>query len=168
MASSTTTTVGIRFDNELLARLDALVARQAGATRSSLARELLERGLEAAEANKTQKRSRKRLQSAPEKTNLRDWTIAVLSAAEDIPQHLRFGKDRVLISRVHTAWAKAGGSLNLDTFKEHLVEANRARYLSLVAADMAPVMVEEGQCTQREIQDSEIGYLSATFHLLCL
>lgn len=171
MASSTTTTVGIRLNNELLARLDALVGQQTGATRSSLARELLERGIEAVEADKAPSKSVRKGRKPPALATeqpLKEWAEGVLAAARTIPPRKRPWEDRALVCRVHTAWAKAGGPLDLDTFKERLVEANRARYLSLVAADMAPVMVDEGQCTQNEIQDSEIRYLSATFHLLCL
>jgi hypothetical protein len=51
--------------------------------------------------------------------------------------------------------------MDLEAFKQRLVEANRERYLSLVCADMAPVL------DQKDVKESEARYLSATFHFLC-
>ncbi len=52
--------------------------------------------------------------------------------------------------------------MDLEAFKQRLVEANRERYLSLVCADMAPTL------DQKDVKESEIRYLSATFHFLCI
>src|SRR5207237_9013949 len=52
MASKTTTILPVRVENEILARLDALLQRKPeGATRTALAREALRRGLELIEAD---------------------------------------------------------------------------------------------------------------------
>lgn len=76
----------------------------------------------------------------------------------------RFGEDRVFINH---AWRRfkldqRPKDMDLTTFKLRLVEANRARYLSLVRADMAPSL------DQKDVKESEIRYLSATFHFLCI
>jgi hypothetical protein len=76
----------------------------------------------------------------------------------------RFGKDRIFISHVWRTFEREQQpkNMDLDSFKQRLLEANRERCLDLVCADMAPML------DQADVKESEINYLSATFHFLCL
>jgi predicted DNA-binding protein len=76
----------------------------------------------------------------------------------------RFGDDRVFINHVWRQYKREYRSkgMDLQAFKQRLVEANRERYLSIVCADMAPVL------DQKDVKESEIRYRSATFHFLCI
>jgi hypothetical protein len=76
----------------------------------------------------------------------------------------RFGEDRVLISHAWRQFQRdhPHGGLDEAGFKQRLLEANRERFLSLVCADMAPLL------DQTDVAASEIRYLSATFHFVCL
>jgi predicted transcriptional regulator len=76
----------------------------------------------------------------------------------------RFGEDRVLINHVWRQYKREHKpkGMDLEAFKRKLLEANRERYLSLVCADMAPLL------DQKDVQESEIRHLSATFHFLCI
>jgi hypothetical protein len=74
----------------------------------------------------------------------------------------RFGEDKIFISHV---WRTLRGQLQgLDeqTFKSRLVEANRARFLSLSRADLVEAM------NPADVADSETRYLGATFHFIAL
>lgn len=74
----------------------------------------------------------------------------------------RFGEDKIFISHV---WRTLRGQLQgLDeqSFKSRLVEANRARFLSLSRADLVEAM------DAADVADSETRYLGATFHFIAL
>jgi predicted transcriptional regulator len=175
--SAITTSVGIRLDNDLLARLDAIVAKQPGATRTSLARDLLRRGLEAAEAqrqgrsaSRTRQQGRGRKPKAPEPesapaTELEAFAREVLEAARQTPMGYRFGQDRLFISRAWRAWKEQSGSeLDLEAFKTRLRKANRERHLSLVCDDMAPMHRDSGDVEESEMELAP----GARAHFLCL
>jgi hypothetical protein len=76
----------------------------------------------------------------------------------------RFGDDRVFISHLWRQYKREQRPKGLDlaAFKQLLVEANRERYLSLACDDLAPVH------DQKDIKESEIRHLSATFHFVCI
>lgn len=75
----------------------------------------------------------------------------------------RFGDERIFIGHAWRQYKRdLGIKMSLESFKEKLLEANRERLLSLVRADMAPVL------DQADVQESETRSLSATFHFLCL
>jgi hypothetical protein len=86
----------------------------------------------------------------------------VVQAAADREQDGRFGTRKVFIA---AAWrrlrqAPAALDMDLDTFKRHLVDANRADLLALHRADLVPVM------DPAEVRASEITYGNATFHFI--
>jgi len=72
----------------------------------------------------------------------------------------KFGDDLVFISHVYQALPELG--LDEGTFKQRLLEANRARLLSLSRADLVEAM------NPRDVAASEIRYLGATFHFIAL
>ncbi|HYO70155.1 MAG TPA: hypothetical protein VEU33_29170, partial [Archangium sp.] len=74
----------------------------------------------------------------------------------------RFGEDKIFISHV---WRSLQGQLRgLDeqSFKSRLIEANRARFLSLSRADLVEAM------DPADVSASETRYLGATFHFISL
>lgn len=73
-----------------------------------------------------------------------------------------FGDDKVFIAH---AWRSAQGgpgfeNMEIETFKRRLAEANQARYLDLVRADLVEAM------DPRDVQESEVRFLGATFHFV--
>ena len=171
MPSKVTTPVIIRLENELILALDALAKGQ-GSSRSSAARAALAAGLEAIKKPQEQKPTRGR-KKAPAKAAAVESQPApfdlVLFAAQVIEAGKRcetgkFGEDRIFINhawRQYEQDAEPEG-MDLKSFKQRLAEANNKRYLSLVCADMAPML------EQKDVKESETRWLSATFHLLCL
>jgi hypothetical protein len=95
----------------------------------------------------------------PEEASLRAFAERVLHAARTSTAG-RFGEDKVFISHV---WrALQGQGLDEPTFKQRLVEANRARLLSLSRADLVEAM------DPSDVAASETRYLGATFHFIAL
>ncbi|WP_223643320.1 hypothetical protein [Corallococcus sp. EGB] len=84
----------------------------------------------------------------------------VLDAAKSVPPTGRFGDNKVFISHVWKAlqpeWA------DRPAFNEALLEANRARQLSLGRADLLAAM------SPRDITESEVRTVGATFHFVVL
>jgi hypothetical protein len=98
---------------------------------------------------------------AAARTDLRTFAERVQQAARSSASG-RFGEDKIFISHV---WRTLRGQLQgLDeqTFKSRLVEANRARFLSLSRADLVEAM------NPADVADSETRYLGATFHFISL
>ena len=95
--------------------------------------------------------------------DLAPFAAQVLEAAQRT-KNGRFGDNRVFINHVWRQYKREQRpkGMDLEAFKQRLVEANRARYLSLACADMAPIH------DQKDVQESEIRHLSATFHFLCI
>ena len=168
MASKKTTVLPIRVENSILARLNTLLEKIPGATRTSVAREALRRGLELLEAEHSSgvapSSAPPSLPLFPQKKGegLDTFAQRVLEAARSC-QTGRYGDDRVFIRHVWNQYQKDHpGAGSFKQFKDRLVEANRARLLSLVRADMAPFLDQE------DVKISEIRYRSATFHLICI
>ena len=172
MPSKVTTPVIIRLENELILALDAL-AKEQGSSRSSAARAALAAGLEALKKPQQQKSARGRKKapakgSEPESAPGAPFDLVLFAAqvmeAAKRAETGKFGEDRIFINH---AWrqfeqdAEPEG-MDLRLFKQRLAEANNQRYLSLVCADMAPML------EQKDVKESETRWLSATFHLLCL
>ena len=170
--SATSVSVGIRLNNELIAQVDELVSSGMAESRSALVRKAVELGLAQLEEQSQRKASRRRPRSvpaaAPEPAESKEPTLK--SFAEQVLESAKrsktgkFGEDRIFISH---AWKQyqldhRPRKMDLDGFKSRLVEANRERFLSLVCADMAPML------DQKDVKESVIRYLSATFHLLCI
>jgi hypothetical protein len=178
MPSKSTTILPVRVEHELIARLEALAERTPGATKTALARDALRLGLELLEADPGGQPLPEASSSAATvaisaalvppsqgaaEVGLEMFAAQVLEAARSSKTG-RFGDDRVFVSHVWRQFKKdhKKSGLDLETFKARLVDANRERHLSLVCADMAPFL------PQKDVQESEIRYLSATFHLLCI
>jgi hypothetical protein len=89
---------------------------------------------------------------------------AEVQAAADREQDGRFGTRKVFIAavwrRLRDKPASRCTDMELDTFKRHLVEANRADLLGLHRADLVPLMDPE------LVRASEIVYGNATFHFI--
>lgn len=91
---------------------------------------------------------------------LEDFAQRVLEAARASTTG-KFGERRVFISHVYRA-LRAALSVDEPTFKQRLLEANRARLLTLARADLVDVM------DPADVAASEIRYLGATFHFIAL
>jgi hypothetical protein len=91
---------------------------------------------------------------------LEDFAARVLEAARASPTG-RFGAHKVFISHVYRA-LRAPLGLDESTFKQRLLEANRARLLSLSRADLVEAM------EPTDVAASETRYLGATFHFITL
>lgn len=89
---------------------------------------------------------------------------AEVQAAADREQEGRFGTRKVFIAavwrRLRDKPASTCTDMALDTFKRHLVEANRADLLGLHRADLVPLMDPD------LVRTSEIIYGNATFHFI--
>jgi hypothetical protein len=157
MPSTLSKPLGIRVPHTALALLQAL-AQERGTSRGALATEALCRGLELLKAEQDGGGKPK----APS-TELGAFARQALEAGRK-SRTGRFGEDRVFINHVWKQFKRVYPSSGLDeeSFKQHLLQANRARLLSLARADLAPMMKAE------DVKASETRYLSATFHLLCI
>jgi hypothetical protein len=161
MPSTLSKPLGVRIPHAAVAQLEAL-AQERGQSRGALATEALLRGLELL-ASKPDGRSGGGRQSEAASTDLAAFAEAVLDSARK-SRSGHFGDDRVFISHVWKRFKRVHPSsgLDLESFKERLVEANRARLLSLARADMSPML------ERKDVEASEIRYLTATFHFLCI
>jgi hypothetical protein len=74
----------------------------------------------------------------------------------------RFGEDKIFISHVWRTLREQARNLDERTFKDKLVEANRARLLNLSRADLVEAM------DPADVSDSETQYLGVTFHFIAL
>jgi hypothetical protein len=162
MPSTLSKPLGIRVPHAQLAVLEAL-AQERGQSRGALATEALCRGLELLQAEQLGGGASTSAKTQAASTELEAFARDVLEAARK-SRTGRFGQDRVLINHVWKQFQRVHPASGLDeeSFKLRLVEANRARLLSLVCADMAPVMKAS------DIEASETRYLSATFHFVCI
>lgn len=96
--------------------------------------------------------------------NATDFAAAVMTAASQVPAAGRFGADRVFISALWKQLGEQRDALgpNLDAFKARLLDANRARLLTLARADMP------GAMNRATVAASEIAYLNSTFHFVVI
>ncbi|RKG67517.1 hypothetical protein D7V80_15995 [Corallococcus sp. CA054B] len=96
----------------------------------------------------------------PLSTDTASFARRVLDAAGAVPPSGRFGDNKVFISHVWKAlqpeWA------DRPAFNEALLAANRAQQLSLGRADLLAAM------NPRDITESEVRTVSATFHFVVL
>ncbi|AFE04203.1 hypothetical protein COCOR_01664 [Corallococcus coralloides DSM 2259] len=96
----------------------------------------------------------------PLQTDTASFARRVLDAAGAVPPSGRFGDNKVFISHVWKAlqpeWA------DRPAFNEALLAANRAQQLSLGRADLLAAM------NPRDITESEVRTVSATFHFVVL
>ncbi|MBX9584554.1 MAG: hypothetical protein K2X87_29990 [Gemmataceae bacterium] len=100
---------------------------------------------------------------AAEPFDLEAFAETVKSAARTCPTG-RFGDNKVFISHV---WQQLKDEprfapLGLAWFKQKLVEANRARLLTLSRADLVEVM------DPTDVRDSEASYLGSVFHFVLI
>jgi hypothetical protein len=93
--------------------------------------------------------------------DLTSFAKQVKSAARGC-QAGRFGDNKVFIAHVWKALQvdPTFPTMELATFKEHLAEANNARLLDLSRADLIQAMDPD------DVRQSEVHYLSATFHFV--
>lgn len=96
--------------------------------------------------------------------NATDFARTVLAAAAQVPAAGRFGSDRVFVSAL---WKQLGADRaalgpTFDAFKTRLLDANRARLLTLARADMP------GAMNRATVAASEVSYLNSTFHFVVL
>jgi hypothetical protein len=99
--------------------------------------------------------------TSPDQENLRTFAERVREAARASTTG-RFGGDKIFISHVwHTLKHQVRG-LDERAFKDRLLEANRARLLSLSRADLVEAM------DPADVAASETRYLGATFHFIAL
>lgn len=89
------------------------------------------------------------------------FAAKVLAAAEACEEG-KYDEHHVFIARLfdHLAARGEAGGMDLDAFKQRLVEANRARLLTLSRADFVEAMSPE------DVRRSEVRYHSATFHFV--
>lgn len=97
--------------------------------------------------------------SALADVDLKEFATRVLAAARASPSG-RYGDDRVFISHVWRNLSASG--MDEQFFKNRLVEANRARLLSLKRADLVEVM------DPIDVAASEINYLGERFHFVAI
>ena len=188
--SSTTTPVACRLPNPVYAALAAL-AEERGIKPGAVAAALISEGIaqqqrqseeakgpkkgrkaavtagEGAKAEaKGPKKGRKAAVAATEPAQTFDLVLfaAQVLEAGKRSETGKFDEDRIFINHVWRQYEQDAEPENMDlrTFKQRLAEANNQRYLSLVCADMAPML------DQKDVKESETRWLSATFHLLCL
>jgi hypothetical protein len=168
----------IRVPHAQLVQLKQLAALQ-GLTPGAIATEALGIGLERLLETHLQRQQpgerkhRDRDKSAPDQAQkaaaaepefsvYKPFAQAVLDCARRCKTG-QFADDRIFIGHAWRQYTRdLGIKMSLESFKDKLLEANRERHLSLVRADMAPVL------DQADVQESETRYLSATFHFLCL
>jgi hypothetical protein len=93
--------------------------------------------------------------------DLASFARAVHEAAR-APGAERFGDDEVFISSIWRELTKRKPELDLPAFKRRLLEAHRAGLVRLERADLVQVM------NPVTVRESEIEYLNATFHFVCL
>ncbi|WPB77179.1 hypothetical protein KYC5002_50400 [Archangium violaceum] len=98
---------------------------------------------------------------APAREDLQTFAERVREAAKASTSG-HFGEDKIFISHVWRALQGQVGDLDEQAFKSRLVEANRARFLSLSRADLVEAM------DPADVTDSETRYLGATFHFISL
>ncbi len=99
----------------------------------------------------------------PEPFDLEAFANTVKSVARTCPTK-EFGDNKAFISHV---WERLRtdrpfAALGLDGFKAKLVEANRARLITLSRADLVPSM------DAADVQASEVRHLTATFHFILI
>lgn len=89
---------------------------------------------------------------------LEELASMIQKAANDMTTG-RYGERKVFISEL---WQHLGGSdwTSLETFKNHLTDANREGYMALHRADLVGAMDTE------TVAASETTYLNATFHFV--
>lgn len=184
MPSTLSKPLGIRVPHAQLAQLETL-AKLRGLSRGAIATEALCRGLDVLATELAGSSAEQRSSSTPRtlpspaasapqpeaaaeaaaeaEPRLRSFAYWVLQSARRC-QSGRCGDDRLFINHAWRQYRRdqRPRGMTLESFKLQLLEANRARLLSLVCADMAPFL------DQHDVRDSEIHHLSATFHFLCL
>jgi predicted transcriptional regulator len=185
MPSTTTTILPVRVEHQIIARLDKLAELAEGSSRTALAREALTRGLQLLEQERSAPKAKK--PSSTGKSAAAETAAAAtaaVSAAVARPKNTAdlsvfaaevlaaarrcrtgwFGQERLFISHLYRQYKREHpeARMTLPDFKELLLYANRARSLSLVCDDLSPYH------KQADVKASEIQYLSATFHFLCV
>lgn len=174
MPSKITTPVIVRLENELILELDAL-AKEQGISRSSAARAALGAGLGALKAPHEQQPKSKGRKKAPAKApELEDPSPAasfdlVLFAAQALETAQRAGSRKIKGNRIfiHHLWQEFERELgpqgmDLELFKQRLLEAHAERYLSLGQAEA------KERLSKKDVRESETHGLSQTFHFLSL
>jgi hypothetical protein len=95
--------------------------------------------------------------AAPPPDRVATFAERVLAVARASPTG-RFGRNKVFISHVWNALKPEGGSR--EEFNARLLEANRARHLSLTRADLVSAM------NPADVAESEIHSSGASFHFV--
>lgn len=100
--------------------------------------------------------------ATPNASDLATFAQRVLNAARRLPPESRFGENKVFISHV---WRQlqdeaAIDGLELETFKQRLVEANREGLVRLSRADLVEAMAPV------DVQESATACENATFHFV--
>jgi len=99
--------------------------------------------------------------TAPAREDLQTFAARVLEAARASTTG-HFGDDKIFISHVWRTVRNQLQGVDEQSFKNRLVEANRAQLLSLTRADLVEAM------DPADVADSETRYLGATFHFIAL
>jgi hypothetical protein len=99
--------------------------------------------------------------ASPDELDLPAFAARVKAAAASCPTG-RYGHNKVFIAHV---WASVQSdpffqNMSLSTFKDCLAQANNARLLDLSRADLVQAMNAD------DVRQSEVRYLSATFHFV--
>lgn len=173
MPSTLSKPLGVRVPHIQLEQIEEL-AQQRGVTRGAIATEALCRGLDLIAAEfasarnargKRKSRAKRAEAKAPPEARRDLLTFAgqVLEAAQSTKSG-RFGDDRVFINHVWRQYKREQRpkGMDLEAFKQRLLEANRQHYLSLIRADMAPYL------DRKDVQESAIRHLSAEFNFVCI
>jgi hypothetical protein len=93
--------------------------------------------------------------------NLEEFAGRVLNVANSAPTG-RHGLEKVFISHVWKYFKEHGfdNGMSYEDFKQYLLQANRANYLTLSQEDIP------GQLPADDIRNSATPYLNATFHYI--
>jgi len=148
-----------------------LLAATKGGARNSSAQALRKALLESLVAPATDTRKSLPVQTSNQEegivdshlTDLEEFALKVLQAAAGTPTG-RHGLDKVFISHVWKHWQRMewGQGMTMSEFKDQLIEAHRARKLTLSEADLPD------QLNHSDVEASVIHYLNARFHFIRL
>lgn len=91
--------------------------------------------------------------------SIQDFAREVQAAAD---QSQKPWGSKVFVSDLYAELEQRGSAddMSLDVFKERLLEAHRAMLLSMSRCDLVEA------ANPRDVEESEIRYMSATFHLV--
>ncbi len=89
---------------------------------------------------------------------LESFAQQVLQAADTVAPAGRFGAQQVFINHAWRAWQNSGGQLSLTEFKRTLLEARRAKLLTLGCAALLQTLNAVDVAQSEVISDEDVVY----------